>query len=110
MPIIARNAPLATWPSLKKSNAVNGFLFSGHFFLLDKPESLPEFDGRPHRRGPLKLLAGPERIDSGWWDGGEATGDVRRDYFVACSADTRWLWIYRECLAPGGWFLQGFFS
>ncbi len=80
------------------------------FWLLEKSEALPEVDGRPHRRGPLKLLAGPERIESGWWDGGEATGDVRRDYFVACSADARWLWIYRECRAPGGWFLQGFFA
>ncbi len=84
--------------------------FQRPFLLLDQPESLPEVDGRPHCRGPLKLMAGPERIESGWWDGGEATGDVRRDYFVACSADTRWLWIYRECRAPGGWFLQGFFA
>ncbi len=80
------------------------------FWLLEKSEALLEVNGRPHRRGPLKLLAGPERIESGWWDGGEATGDVRRDYFVACSADARWLWIYRECRSPGGWFLQGFFS
>ena len=80
------------------------------FWLLEKSEALPEVNGRPHRRGPLKLLAGPERIESGWWDGGEATGDVRRDYFVACSAEARWLWIYRECRAPGGWFLQGFFA
>jgi protein ImuB len=80
------------------------------FWLLDKPESLPEVDGRPYRRGPLQLLVGPERIESGWWDGGEAAGDVRRDYFVAHSADARWLWIYRECQMPGGWFLHGFFS
>jgi protein ImuB len=33
------------------------------------------------RRGGelLALLAGPERIESGWWDG----ADARRDYFVA---------------------------
>ncbi|HUW36886.1 MAG TPA: DNA polymerase Y family protein [Rhodocyclaceae bacterium] len=79
-------------------------------WLLDPPESLAEVDGRPYRRGQLKLLAGPERIESGWWDGGEATGDIRRDYFVALSADARWLWVYRECRAPGGWFLHGFFS
>ena len=27
----------------------------------------------------LELLAGPERIESGWWDG----ADVQRDYYVA---------------------------
>ena len=60
------------------------------------------------------MLAGPERIESGWWDaregGDKAVGDVRRDYFIALSANSCWLWIYRECRAPGGWFLQGFFS
>ena len=80
-------------------------------WLLDPPEALAEVDGRPYRHGPLKLLAGPERIESGWWDGGEkAVGDVRRDYFIALSAQACWLWIYRECRAPGGWFLQGFFA
>ena len=79
-------------------------------WLLDPPEFLTEVDGRPYRHGPLKLLTGAERIESGWWDGGEATGDIRRDYFIALSANARWLWIYRECRVPGGWYLHGFFS
>jgi protein ImuB len=78
-------------------------------WLLEAPEALPEIDGRPYRHGPLTLLAGPERIESGWWDGGEQTGDARRDYFVALANDAAWLWIYRECRA-GGWFLHGVFS
>lgn len=89
-------------------------VFPRPLWLLDKPESLAEVDGRPYRHGYLKLLAGPERIESGWWDGGETsnefTGDIRRDYFIALSANACWLWIYRECRAPGGWFLQGFFA
>ena len=86
-------------------------------WLLDQPEALAEVDGRPYRQGYLKLLAGPERIEAGWWDGGEGdhdggktTGDVRRDYFIALSSNACWLWIYRECRAPGGWFLQGYFA
>lgn len=85
-------------------------------FLLDIPQALSEQQGRPQCRGDLLLLAGPERIESGWWDSGERnadgrlTGDIRRDYFVAISPDQRWLWIYRECRAPGGWFLHGYFS
>jgi len=87
-------------------------------WLLDAPEPLPEVDGRPWRRGPLTLLAGPERIESGWWDSGERggenagekTGDIRRDYFIALSESASWLWIYRECRTPGGWFLHGYFS
>ena len=60
----------------------------------------------PQRGGPLKLLAGPERIESGWWDG----GDVARDYFVAETADRTLVWVYRERRPPGGWFLHGLFA
>lgn len=78
-------------------------------WLLPQPEALAEIGGRPQRGGPLDLLSGPERIESGWWDGGEpgALGDVRRDYFVALSPRQEWLWIFRSAQ---GWFLHGLFS
>lgn len=78
-------------------------------WLLPRPQALPEVGGRPQRDGPLLLLAGPERIESGWWDADEpgAVGDVRRDYFVALSPRREWLWIYR-CAA--GWFLHGLYA
>jgi len=77
--------------------------------LLPLPQTLSEADGRPQRGGPLQLLAGPERIESGWWDAAEpgAAGDVRRDYFVALSPRAEWLWIFR---CEAGWFLHGFFA
>ena len=78
---------------------------------------------------PLKLLAGPERIESGWWDSGEtrgealdtarsgqagqtvpSIGDIRRDYFVALANDGSWLWIYRDGRPPGGWYVHGIFA
>ena len=78
-------------------------------WLLARPQFLCELAGRPQCGGPLRLLAGPERIESGWWDAAEpaATGDVRRDYFVAISPRAEWLWIFRS---QAGWFLQGFFA
>ena len=78
-------------------------------WLLPNPQGLAEISGRPQRGGPLRLLAGPERIESGWWDAAEADalGDVRRDYFVALSKCAEWLWIYR---CEEGWFLHGIFS
>ena len=79
------------------------------FWLLPKPEALSESYGRPQRHGPLELMNGPERIESGWWDADEqdAVGDVRRDYFVARSARQEWLWIFRT---SKGWFLHGVFA
>ena len=56
--------------------------------------------------GELRLLAGPERIESGWWDG----ADVQRDYYVASDTHGARLWIYRECERPRRWFLHGIFG
>lgn len=77
--------------------------------LLPQPQALRELAGRPQHNGPLQLLAGPERIESGWWDADEsgALGDLRRDYFIALSPGAEWLWIFRDA---GGWFLHGLFA
>ncbi len=75
-------------------------------WLVDPPEALREIRGRPQRIGPLALVAGPERIESGWWDG----VDVRRDYFIAIDNTGRWLWLFRDPRPPGGWFLHGWFA
>jgi protein ImuB len=96
----------------RREAAASGGAHSGPrpFWLLAKPEPLPEQQGRPQRRGPVKLLAGPERIESGWWDDGQGVGDQRRDYFIALTADDRWAWVFRELRSPGGWFLHGWFG
>lgn len=74
-------------------------------WLLDRPRRLLERDDQPQLDGPLTLISGPERIEGGWWDG----KDVARDYFVACDARGRRLWIFRQ-RQLGEWFLQGIFS
>jgi len=76
------------------------------FWLLERPQTLEEMGSVPCYRGPLKLLAGPERIESGWWDG----ADVARDYFIARAADAALLWVYRERSPAGAWYLHGIFS
>lgn len=84
--------------------------------LLPVPQPLPVRDERPwSAREPLTLVAGPERIEAGWWDlAGPAAGSparaVHRDYFVARNGRGQWLWIFRELTAPRGWFLHGLFA
>ena len=53
-----------------------------------------------------RVLAGPERIESGWWDG----HDCRRDYFVVRDHGGSTLWAYREYKPRPGWYLQGLFA
>ena len=80
-------------------------------WLLPQPQVLAERDCMPLLDGrPLQLLAGPERLECGWWDGGLAL----RDYFIAQSASGALVWVYRSRLPVAadepGWFLQGLFA
>jgi protein ImuB len=50
------------------------------------------------------LLSGPERIETGWWDG----DDIGRDYFVGRNASGEQLWLYRD--RGGEWFVHGVFA
>lgn len=66
-------------------------------WLLTEPRPV-RVSAVPHRR----VL---ERIETGWWDG----GDVRRDYATVCAADgSRW-WVYRD-RSTARWYLHGLFG
>jgi protein ImuB len=75
-------------------------------WLLCEPQPLAVEHERPCCDGPLVLEQGPERIESGWWDG----ADVARDYYVARTPTGLMLWIYRERRAGRRWFLHGVFA
>ena len=61
----------------------------------------------PLRGHGLQALAGPERIESGWWDG----GDVRRDYYVVQTAAGQRAWAFRPAgHADAPLLLQGWFA
>ena len=75
-------------------------------WLLERPRALITRDAQPLHHGPLTLLAGPERIQSGWWD----NLPVARDYFVARNPLGETCWIYRELSASRRWFLHGVFG
>ena len=61
---------------------------------LIEPRKLAEED--------FELVVGPERIESGWWDG----DDAKRDYFIAQCKDSL-VWVYREA---GVWYCHGIFA
>jgi protein ImuB len=91
----ASHTPCPPWPP-----------FSRPLWLLPAPRLLSQRNGLPRRRGALRLLGDPERIESGWWDGGE----IERDYYVAVDIHGVRLWVFRERAAPHRWFLHGLFG
>ena len=113
--------PADTKPAMPDKTQPAGAVSSSHpaslptrpLWLLNEPQPLPEQAARPCLEGaPLQLLAGPERIESGWWDGALAA----RDYFIARAHDGALVWIFRGRLPladvpeGSGWFLQGRFA
>ncbi|MCY1429644.1 hypothetical protein D9M71_455690 [compost metagenome] len=60
----------------------------------------------PLREASLRILAGPERIESGWWDG----GDVRRDYYLIETRSGQRGWAYRAVGDEGPLLLHGWFA
>lgn len=101
-------------------------------WLLAEPLKLAVHQQQPHYLGPLTLLAGPQRLEAGWWAAPtgaplvpparvgaapperdsaadsdtaipcERASVALRDYFVARSERSPLLWIYRERLGHAG--------
>jgi protein ImuB len=52
-----------------------------------------------------EILQGPERIESGWWDG----KGVARDYYIARQSHGARLWVFQERQSKR-WYLHGVFA
>ena len=60
----------------------------------------------PLRGQGLRILSGPERLESGWWDG----EDARRDYYVVETAQGQRAWAFARVGEREGWMLHGWFA
>jgi protein ImuB len=94
-----------------KPSAAPGRTLTRPLWLLPQAQALQERHSRPLLDGQmLQLLAGPERIEAGWWDGQLA----ERDYFIAQTPEGALVWLYRGRQAVSaqgeGWYLHGRFA
>ncbi|MEP6609870.1 MAG: DNA polymerase Y family protein [Burkholderiaceae bacterium] len=101
VPIDAAGAPASTDASCSAPRPL---------WMLSEPIPLADHQHRPFYGTPLTLLSGPERIESGWWDGNWA----ERDYFIARDEQHALLWIFRprapDPAARHQWYLHGRFG
>jgi protein ImuB len=61
---------------------------------------------QPWTGAPPQMLAGPERIESGWWDG----ADIRRDYYQVQTRLGQQAWVWRDVGKDNPWMLHGWFA
>jgi protein ImuB len=93
--------------SLQELQRHNSLVLRRPLWMLAEPRPLVTEAGLPVCEGILRLLDGPERLETGWWD----DDGIARDYFVACNPQGVHLWIYRDRKKEGGlWFLHGMFG
>ncbi len=95
---VAEHRPEASWATADAHDSRQHLEFPDRpLWLLPEP--------KPIQLGGMPTLTSAERIESGWWDG----GDVRRDYFIARTPQGAALWIFKD-LNDGSWHLHGFWS
>jgi protein ImuB len=99
-------SPLSDWSasSLTTRDAVTRPLW-----MLSEPTLLSADGAYPVYKGSrLTLLDGPERLETGWWDG----QGVSRDYYRAADGAGMRLWVFRnrQQQTLPNWYLHGIFG
>ncbi len=76
-------------------------------WMLPEPALLPADGNYPLYKGcRLRLLDGPERLETGWWD----EYSISRDYYTAMNGAGMHLWVFRNRQRTPSWYLHGIFG
>lgn len=107
----------STTAASKKRKAPEAPSLAQPGFVLAAPVRLSMRGARPMFHGPLQLLAGPHRVEGGWWhrvksETGETILNVQRDYWLARNPYLGYLWVFQERLADdqAAWYMHGNFA
>jgi len=96
---VADHRPEASWSTAQFNSKQSAAAFPDRpLWLLPEPKPL-------QLTATSRIVSGPERIESGWWDNGE----VQRDYFVVNAGDGSQWWVFQD-LRDRNWYLHGFWS
>lgn len=80
-------------------------------WLLREPLRLAVVGERPVYQGPLQLLAGPQRLETGWWVDERCDAPAaQRDYHVALSPQAGLVWIFLQHGKSPAWYLHGIYG
>ena len=98
-------------PSAGPSGSHSASPFPQPMWLLESP--------RPVNPERYRIISGPERIETGWWESppleGSASHSAGRDYFVAMGPEGARCWLFKpRSPSPSDdakeWYLHGYFA
>jgi len=112
--MVAEHRPQYAWRSQSLLADWSGSTLDGSaqymqrpLWMLPEPALLPADGAYPIHQGcRLRLIDGPERLETGWWD----DDSMSRDYYTAAGADGRRLWVFRNRNHESSWYLHGYFG
>jgi protein ImuB len=110
--IVAEHRPQLAWrhrdPFEKSANTAASDRQGSQrpLWMLPEPVLLSVEKGCPLHHGRLRIISGPERLETGWWD---ADG-VSRDYYTAANPSGMHLWVFRNRSREKAWYLHGLFG
>lgn len=110
---VAEHRPQRAWRrrnlmgnAVCRATSVVGQEVSRPLWMLPEPALLSVEGGYPLHQGRLRILQGPERLETGWWD----DDSIARDYFTAVNPLGMRLWVFRNRSRESSWYLHGLFG
>jgi protein ImuB len=76
------------------------------FWLLAQPKQLLKKKNQLYYKSLIHFSAGPERIETGWWD----CHDIQRDYYIGIDEFAGCLWFFHDLKEKNKWYLHGLFG
>ena len=113
--IVAEHRPQYAWRTQSLLAGVNSRASSlpqesalqRPLWMLPEPALLSADGAYPVHQGcRLRLVEGPERLETGWWD----EDGMARDYYTATDPGGRRLWVFRNRTRASSWYLHGYFG
>jgi protein ImuB len=114
MTLVAEHRPQYAWRRQSILSDLAGGALSGigrylrrPLWMLPEPVLLPADGACPLYQGHrIRLLEGPERLETGWWD----DEGISRDYYTAVNSAGMQLWVFRDRRRSSPWYLHGYFG
>jgi protein ImuB len=106
--LIPEHRPEAAWRRVQELSLIAGAKIATAHEANAIEQKLPRPVWLLHEPVPLpkpEILHGPERIETGWWDG----KGVARDYYVARHSEGARLWVFQERHSKL-WYVHGVFA